>query len=182
MDCMYRPVGRASISARLNVSGCAAFSTSTVATRASTLTVWPTEPTFNSASTDTAPLAGTSTVCLILTNPGRVTVTTYVPGRKSTIAYRPSLLVITARVCSISTSLEASTVALATTAPEASLTTPEMVLCADTTDGQISSRQPSETNLGLPVKARTRTHSALIGLPSTEHKSGHESIPKPAGR
>src|SRR5262249_39007044 len=52
------------------------------------------------------------------------------------------------------------------------------------TDDQISSRQPSETNLVLPFSGRTLTHGALIGLPSTEHKSGHEShFPnRPVGR
>src|SRR5689334_3481168 len=46
------------------------------------------------------------------------------------MAYRPSPLVVTARTLSISTSLAASTVALAITAPLLSLTTPEIVLWA----------------------------------------------------
>jgi hypothetical protein len=68
------------------------------------------------------------------------------------MAYRPSLLVLTVRVRSMSTSLLASTVALATTAPEESLTTPEMVLCADAKDGDRHGKAKEKKALATSLK------------------------------
>src|SRR5438034_390557 len=98
---MFRALGMASISARDKTSGCATFSTSTVASKASTVTVSPTEPTFISASTGTDTFAGTVTCCLTVLNPSRLKVITYRPGRTSTIVYRPDSLVVTMRDPSI---------------------------------------------------------------------------------
>src|ERR1700692_444451 len=134
MDCMFRAVGRASMSARVNTSGWATFSTSTVATMAFTSTVCPTDPGFMSASTGTVIFAGTSTCSLTEVNPSIVKVTVYVPGRTSTMEYRPSLLVVTVRDLSISASLAASTLTPAMTAPELSFATPAIVLCAEAVD------------------------------------------------
>ena len=127
---MFRALGMASISARDKTSGCATFSTSTVASKASTVTVSPTEPTFISASTGTDTFAGTVTCCLTVLNPSRLKVITYRPGRTSTIVYRPDSLVVTMRDPSISASLAASTFTLGMTAPLLSFTIPEIVLCA----------------------------------------------------
>jgi hypothetical protein len=55
----------------------------------------------------------------------------YSPGRTSTMVYRPSPAVTTARDLSISVSLAASTLTPDITAPLVSFTTPEMVLCAE---------------------------------------------------
>src|SRR5260221_701241 len=52
------------------------------------------------------------------------------PGRRSTILYCPAPSVVTDRVFSIRTSLATSTVTPGRTAPDASLTTPAIVLCA----------------------------------------------------
>jgi hypothetical protein len=57
-------------------------------------------------------------------NPVSVNVTTYTPGRKSTMRYWPFASVSAVRTFSISTSLLASTVTPGSTAPEVSLTTP----------------------------------------------------------
>src|SRR5260370_42296000 len=51
------------------------------------------------------------------------------------MAYRPSAFVMTVRTLSINTSLAACTVAPATTAPEVSFTTPDIVLWAEANAG-----------------------------------------------
>jgi len=134
--CIYRAVGSASISERDSVSGWDAFSTSTVATRASMLIVSPTAPTLSVASTVAVTSAGRTTDWTTAEKPSAEAFTTYSPGRKSTMEYRPSPLVVTVRDFSIRTSLVASTDAPATTAPLASLITPEIVLCAIAREGK----------------------------------------------
>ena len=62
--------------------------------------------------------------------PASVNVTVYVPGRRSSIRYRPAPSVTVLRTFSISAGLAASTVTPGSTAPEASLTMPAMVACA----------------------------------------------------
>src|SRR5207302_516283 len=57
-------------------------------------------------------------------NPGNVNVTVYVPGRKSTMRYRPPSSVTAERSCSINAGLFASTVTPGNTAPDVSATTP----------------------------------------------------------
>src|SRR5262249_16059981 len=64
------------------------------------------------------------------------------PGRRSTILYCPFPSVVTDRVFSIKTSLDASTVTPGSTAPDVSLTTPTIALCAWATLGS-STRQAS---------------------------------------
>src|SRR5262249_60646979 len=59
----------------------------------------------------------------------------YVPGRKSTMVYRPSPSVTTLRALSINTGLDASTVTPGSTAPLVSLMTPEKALCASAATG-----------------------------------------------
>ena len=71
---MLRALGIASMSVRDRTWGCATFSTSTVATVASTVTVSPTAPTFISASTGTDTLAGTVTSRFTVLKPGNVNV------------------------------------------------------------------------------------------------------------
>src|SRR5437667_54140 len=67
---------------------------------------------------------------LTLANPSSVNVTTYWPGRSSTMLYRPSALVTTVRDFSMSSGLDASTATPGSTAPLVSVTNPAIVLCA----------------------------------------------------
>jgi hypothetical protein len=72
------------------------------------------------------------------------------PGRRSTIVYRPFSLVVSVRDLSISASLAASTFTPAITAPELSRTCPEMVLWAEANDaksptiGKTAKQQPAK--------------------------------------
>src|SRR5262245_23950996 len=71
------------------------------------------------------------------------------PGRRSTILYWPAASVMTDRVLSMRTSLDASTVTPGNTAPDASLTTPAMVLCARAAVGSTSN--PSATKIAAAI-------------------------------
>ena len=62
--------------------------------------------------------------------PVRLKETAYVPGRRSTILYCPEASVVTERTFSINSGLAASTVTPGITAPDVSLTTPAIALCA----------------------------------------------------
>jgi hypothetical protein len=64
---------------------------------------------------------------LTVEKPGRVNVTLYVPGRRSTMRYWPVASVTTARTRSINAGLVASTVTPGSTAPDVSLAVPVMV-------------------------------------------------------
>jgi hypothetical protein len=66
--------------------------------------------------------------CLKVLNPAAVAVTIYVPGRRSTIEYRPDPSVVTVRDLSISAGLEAVTVTPGMMAPDGSFTTPAILL------------------------------------------------------
>src|SRR5262245_49252246 len=68
-------------------------------------------------------------------NPDNVNVTTYVPGRRFSIANWPAALVTMVRVFSMSAGLEASTDTPGSTAPDASLTTPTMDAWANDVTG-----------------------------------------------
>src|SRR6266853_4561438 len=103
------------------------------------------------------------------------------------MAYRPSLLVLTPRVRSMSTSLAASTVALATTAPDESLTTPEIVLCADAKDGnnrhgRVRKKKAVATNSAQLVARRERICGCFISFPSLNTNVRSKALtPLPAG-
>src|SRR5262245_32752207 len=108
---------------------------STIGVSPVTVTVSCTPPTRSSPSTAITPVPLTSTLSrLTVTNPGRVKVTTYVPGRRSSIRYRPAPSVAVVRTFSISAGLEASTVTPGSTAPDESLTAPAIVACAHAVD------------------------------------------------
>src|SRR6059036_513925 len=96
-----------------------------------TVTVSSTAPTRSWTSTFAAnpvvnPIPSRTTVL----KPVSVKVTLYVPGRSSTIWYRPAPSVKTVRTCSISAGLRASTVTPGRTLPVASVTVPPMEDCA----------------------------------------------------
>src|SRR5678815_4349054 len=66
---------------------------------------------------------------LTVLNPCRLTVTEYVPGGRETMRYCPVPSVTTDRTFSVSAGLAASTETPGNTAPDASLTVPEIVAC-----------------------------------------------------
>ena len=72
---------------------------------------------------------------LTVAKPGSVKVTVYGPGRRSTMRYSPWLSVTAVLEPAISAGLLASTVTPGSTAPEVSLTTPVMLLCAHAAAG-----------------------------------------------
>src|SRR6516225_6351872 len=100
------------------------------------------------------------------------------------MAYRPSVFVTAVRVRSISTSLEASTAAFATTAPEASLTTPEMVLCAHAVRGGHNKKpQRTITTNALRFVAQMRLiPGVLIGSPLLNAENGDSRSVARTGR
>jgi hypothetical protein len=63
-------------------------------------------------------------------------------------------LVVTVRTFSINTSLEALTLAPATDAPEVSLTTPEIVLCAAANDASAKTTQTTQYARFIPILHR----------------------------
>src|SRR5262245_56613656 len=137
---MVRPVGIASIASRFSTCAWAAVVTSTTGEVAETVIDSSSEPTFISALMEVVKLAGRSTFSrLIDAKPVKLNVTTYWPGRKSTILYWPLPSVVTDRVFSIRTSLDASTVTPGSTAPDVSLTTPTIALWAWATLGTSTS-------------------------------------------
>ena len=71
----------------------------------------------------------------IVANPGSDTVIEYVPGRRSTMRYRPALSVTADRTFSMSTGLDASTVTPGRTAPDVSFTVPVIVAWANAAAG-----------------------------------------------
>src|SRR3989304_526553 len=116
-----------------------ALTTSTTGDSPVTVIVSSTPPTRRSASTRAAnePLSsipGRSTVA----NPGSLNLTTYVPGRRSSIRYWPPASVTVERTFSMSASLDASTVTPGSTAPDVSLTEPVIDAWASTTEGTSS--------------------------------------------
>ena len=92
-------------------------------------------------------------------NPASAKVTVYVPGRRSTMLYRPSPSVTAVRTFSMSAGLEASTITPGSTAPDASLTSPEtlpvVTACARATVGRRVNTQRT---------TRRTTPSRLIGI------------------
>jgi hypothetical protein len=86
-------------------------------------------PTFISALIVAVKSVGNSTFCrLTVWNPASENVTMYTPGRRSTILYCPAPSVVTLRLFSMSTSLDASTLTPGSTAPDRSFTIPPMAL------------------------------------------------------
>src|SRR6185503_2307872 len=148
---MVRPVGIASIASRFSTCACDAVVTSTTGEEAETVIDSSSEPTFISALIAAVKFAGRSTLSrFTLANPGRLNVTTYCPGRRSTILYWPLPSVTTDRVFSISTSLPASTVTPGNTAPDVSLTTPTIALCAKLDAGK-NATTPAATSAITPA-------------------------------
>jgi hypothetical protein len=98
-----------------------------------------------------------------LPNPASEYVISYVPGRKSTMLYRPWASVTTVRVRSISAGLVASTVTPGSTPPDVSRTTPAILLgtCAHA-GAEINSSQPTDTRIRArritPPRPKGRTY------------------------
>src|SRR5262245_33142351 len=167
---MVRPVGNASSVSRASTCVCTVVCTSTTGEAPETVIDSSREPTFRSALMVAVKLVGSSTPSrLNVENPLRVNVTTYVPGLRSTILYCPEPSVSTARVFSISTSLDASTVTPGSTAPDASFTTPAIALWADAMAGS------STTNAAASATAMTlRNIQASFGVsPTTGRRLSH---------
>src|SRR5262245_1994496 len=89
--------------------------------------------------------------CFTVLNPGRLNVTEYTPGRRSTIRYWPALSVTTVRNFSMSAGLVASTVTPGSTPPEASLTTPAIVAWAKALAGRPRMRRNDASCLATPM-------------------------------
>src|SRR4029077_15567471 len=110
--------------------------TSTTGDAPDTVTVSSSAPTRRSAFTVAVKLAGSSMPSrLTVLNPGSVKTMVYTPGRKSTISYWPWPSNTTERTLSINAGLDASIVTPGITAPDVSLTTPAIALCAHAADG-----------------------------------------------
>jgi hypothetical protein len=101
--------------------------------------------------------------------PLREKVTTYVPGRRSTMRYWPLASVTDERTFSMSALLAASTVTPGRTAPDVSLTTPAIDDWANAAAG--SRRIPARTNASLrmtpPLLTRTPETGAVHAARST---------------
>src|SRR5438552_3683394 len=121
-------VGIASSVSRAMVVCCRTFWISTTDASPETVIVSATVPTFISALTCAVnPVVSSMPSRLNVAKPGSVKLTSYVPGRRSTIRYRPWLSVVTDRTFSISAGLLASTVTPGITAPEVSRAIPAIV-------------------------------------------------------
>ena len=118
---------------------------------------------------------------LTVLKPGRVNVTLYVPGRRSTIRYTPWPSVTTLRTFSISAGLAASTWTPGRTPPDESLTVPEIApfkaACAQASPG--SARRPSTTiryalfpSLMLSVPFRRWSCSTVVSACSASPRFG----------
>jgi hypothetical protein len=104
-----------------------ALVTSTIGLSPVTVIVSSSAPTRSSAFTVALKSLESSTPSrLNVLNPVSVKVTPYVPGRRSTIRYKPLPSVMAVRTFSMSASLAASTVTPGRTAPDVSRTTPVM--------------------------------------------------------
>src|SRR5262245_8074201 len=108
-------------------------------------------------------------------NPASANVTVYVPGRRSTMLYRPSPSVMAVRTFSMSAGLAASTVTPGSTAPDVSLTSPAMLpvvtACARATVGrrvntQITQTTPSRFIAILLTAADDKMPSRSAAIPS----------------
>jgi len=91
---------------------------------------------------------------LTVLNPDKENVTEYVPGRRSTMLYRPAPAVIAVRVFSISAGLAASTVTPGSTAPDESCTSPEILACAEANAGR--QRMPAAITRSSALARRIR--------------------------
>ena len=115
----------ASRTSRSSTSTRRVVATSTTGASPETVTVSSRAPTESTASTVATKPAGSSWSSTMTTeNPGKVKVTVYVPGRRSTIVNRPAPSVIATRLPSISAGLDASTVTPGRMPPVLSVTSP----------------------------------------------------------
>ncbi len=126
-----RPVGSASSRSRESTSRLVVVCTSTSGELPVTVTVSSTVPTFSSAFTLAVKFASrTIPACLTVWNPASSNVTSYVPGRRSTIRNWPEASETPVFDLSIRAGLLAVTVTPGRTAPLASMTTPAIALWA----------------------------------------------------
>jgi hypothetical protein len=113
--------------------------TSTAGVSPTTVIVSETAPTRMSALILVTPPPVTSTASrMTVVNPWSVNVTLYMPGGRSVMRYRPVESLVADRTFSISTGLVASTLTPGSTAPDASLTTPDSVAWANPIAGKIT--------------------------------------------
>ena len=154
------PVGIASITSRVITDCWATLCVSTIGDAALTVMVSETSPTRMSALTVAVkPVESSIPSRLTVLNPGRVKVTTYTPGLRSTMLYSPWPSVTTVRTFSISAGLEASTVTPGRTRPVASRTTPAMLLDCWAAAARATSSAQRTRHARLPTKTlRTRLH------------------------
>src|SRR5262249_44776928 len=122
-----------------------------------TTTVSSSAPTFRSALTLAVNCAVSSTASrFTVENPGRLNVTAYTPGRRSTILYCPCESVVTVRTRSISTGLPGWTTAPGSTAPVESRPTPAMPdVCANTDPGTTPSASVASPNATTSLRIRS---------------------------
>src|SRR5262245_779356 len=108
------------------------LATSTTGLAPETVMVSSSDPTFIDAFTFAVkPVVSSMSSRLYVLKPGSAKVTMYLPGRSSTISYRPWLSVVTARLCSIRAGLVAVTVTPGSTAPVLSVACPAIAVRAD---------------------------------------------------
>src|SRR5258708_23614774 len=123
---------------------------------------------------------------LMVAKPGNDTVIVYVPGRRSTMRYKPALSVTALRTFSMSTSLDASTVTPGRTAPDVSLTVPVIAPWANTTVGAkivhtnttaiVTRARMSDPPTGLlGAKQKFRTSNSVTGVLKERHVSVKDS-------
>src|SRR5262245_13470992 len=128
---------------------------STTGVAPETTTVSSSVPTASSTFSGTLTFAATSTPSRrTVSNPGRVNVTEYVPGRRLIIVYLPSASVTADRTFSMRTGLDTSTLTPGRTAFVLSVTSPLIVLCAAATPGY-----RTMTNSRFTVESRQLTHT-----------------------
>src|SRR5262245_53564352 len=144
--------------------------TSTVGVAPVTVTLSSTEPTCKSALTVAVKAVGSSIPRRTTdVNPARLKVTSYTPGRRSMMVYRPSSFVTAVLDFSISAGLEASTVAPGSTAPVVSLTTPAMpVVCAETSTSARKATANAAVSSAATVPLTVRVLTVTSGLLSHE--------------
>src|SRR5580765_5513650 len=133
--------GRLAITSPVSTTSRLALWTSTTGVSPVTVIVSAIAPTFRSALMVAVnePVSSTPSR-LTVVNPPNVNVIEYVPGRRSTMRYKPAPSVTALFVFSMRTGLAASTVTPGSTAPEASFTTPAIEAWANSAAGTRTTR------------------------------------------
>src|SRR5207237_2146903 len=166
-----RVAGSASIADELITVSRRVFCTSTTGDAPVTVTVSCTAPTLRSNGIVSVTEPVTSMPSRrIVANPGSDTVIEYVPGRRSTMRYRPALSVTADRTFTMSTGLDASTVTPGRTAPDVSFTVPVIVAWANAAAGATTVHANTTA-----IRSRPRI-TALIRKPQTDITKTHPRV------